>query len=79
MGTFTKSPNPLLNKIMDLKPVFEYGKAVCKICGTPLGEPNIYWIGDDAYCAEHYQKEGFAEKPKNWRCYIVLWRVGFRV
>ena len=47
---------------MDLKPVFEYGKAVCKICGTPLGEPNIYWIGDDAYCTDDYQKEGFAEK-----------------
>ncbi len=47
---------------MELKPVFEYGKAVCTVCETPLGEPNIYWIGNKPYCAEHYEKESFSEK-----------------
>lgn len=45
-----------------LKPVFDYGYAVCEICDTPLGGDNIYWLGTHAYCAEHYEKENYEEK-----------------
>lgn len=44
-----------------MKEVFskKYGK--CRDCPTPVNEK--YQIGDDLFCAEHYEKE--LEKPKN--------------
>ena len=43
--------------------IFPKTSTVCIKCGTPLQGKNVLFIGDDAYCSEHYDKE--LEKPDN--------------
>ena len=46
-----------------MKKLFANNSTECIKCGTPLNGTRIKFIGDNAYCNEHYEKE--LEKPDN--------------
>jgi len=46
-----------------MRRIFSNTKTECIECKTPLNGSKIKFIGDNAYCKEHYEKE--LEKPDN--------------
>ena len=51
------NPNETINGI------FEGMMVNCYICGTPVDKR--YQIGNNFYCAEHFESESLDEKAKN--------------